>query len=62
MSGDLHDVEHEPSYFAKFEAGHLHSLISEGALEGVTPMVEEPHEKNSVLHQQLVMEKPVRVL
>ena len=62
MSRDLPHMEEELSYFAKFEAGHLNDTASEEALKGGLPGVEAIHVQNSVLHQQLVLEKPVRVL
>ena len=60
-SRDLLDMEQELSYFARFEAGHLNDTASEGALKGALPAVEATHVQESVLHQQLVLEKPVRV-
>ena len=62
MSRDLLDMEQSLSYFARFEAGHLNDTARQGALKGTLPVVGATHVKNFVLHQQLVLEKPVRVL
>ena len=58
----IQNLQQALSYFAKFEAGSLNDTACERALEGVPPVVRDTHLQLFMMRQQLVLEKPVRIL